>query len=455
MWPPGGGEAVAVYPPRADGLAGGACSEDRHIRRCTQEPPLARQSSQPAIRAGSSVTTTLSRCVHGELMAPPYSRAGAVGEYLTVKVGIVVPYSWSFGGGVVDHADAQARALAELGIETRLLIGNDPPGSFSRILHPRQGRHGEPPPNVIPLGRSVVVPGNGALSNLVLSPRTLFRLRRTLATEGFDLLHVHEPLAPIVSPAALALWEGPVVGTFHAAGDSAWRPLANGLFGFLVERINLRIAVSELARRTATTYSGGEYEVIPNGVEMPGAVDPGGRENRIVFLGRHDPRKGLPVMLRAWPRLRRSGLRLRVIGADPLAVRLLLTRLRLPENGIDILGYVDDDHLTEELSVAKLLVAPSLGNESFGMVITRALACATPVVASDIPGYAEVVTPQVGALTPPGDPDALAETIERVLADEPARVELGRAARELAASRYAWPLLARRLQDCYERVLAR
>src|SRR5437764_13647567 len=87
-----------------------------------------------------------------------------------MKVGTVVPYSWSFGGGVVDQAVAQARALEAVGIETRLLIGNDPPGSFSRILHPRQGRPGPPPPNVIPLGRSVIVPGNGALSNLVLSP---------------------------------------------------------------------------------------------------------------------------------------------------------------------------------------------------------------------------------------------------------------------------------------------
>jgi phosphatidyl-myo-inositol alpha-mannosyltransferase len=258
----------------------------------------------------------------------------------------------------------------------------------------------------------------------------------------------------MLGPAALALWGGPVVATFHAAGNSSWRAFADPLFGFLVERIDLRIAVSEQARLAAVRYSPGEYEVIPNGVEMPDAVDPARRENRIVFLGRHDPRKGLPVMLGAWPRLRRDGLRLRVIGADPLAVRLLLTRLRVPDDGIDVLGYVSDQHLTEELSAAKLLVAPSLGNESFGMVITRALACATPVVASDIPGYREVVTPGVGALVQPGDPDALATTIEAVLADEPARIERGRAARELAAARYAWPLLARRLQDCYERVLA-
>jgi phosphatidyl-myo-inositol alpha-mannosyltransferase len=371
-----------------------------------------------------------------------------------VKVGIVVPYSWSFGGGVVDHADAQARALETLGIETRLLIGNDPPGSFSRILHPRQGRPGPPPPNVIPLGRSVIVPGNGALSNLVLSPHAVPQFRRALAREQFDLLHVHEPLAPMLSTAALALWDGPTVGTFHAAGESSWRPIADVLWGFLLDRIDLRIAVSEQARLTARTSHAGEYEVIPNGVEIPEGVDPGARADRIVFAGRHDPRKGLPVLLRAWPRLRGSGVRLRVLGADPLAVRLLLARLRLPEEGIDILGFVDDATLSEELAAAKLLVAPSLGNESFGMTITRAFACATPVVASDIPGYREVVAEETGALVPPDDPDALADAIVALLRDESARTERGHAARRRAEREYAWPLIARRLAECYERVLA-
>jgi phosphatidyl-myo-inositol alpha-mannosyltransferase len=371
-----------------------------------------------------------------------------------MKVGIVVPYSWSFGGGVVDHAVAQARALETVGIETRLLIGNDPPGSFSRILHPREGRPGPPPSSVIPLGRSVIVPGNGALSNLVLSPATLPRLRRALSREGFDLIHVHEPLAPMLSPAALALWDGPAVATFHAAGDSSWRRFAEPLWGFLLDRIDLRVAVSEQARLAAAPFAPGHYEVIPNGVEIPEGVDPADRADRIVFAGRHDPRKGLPVLLRAWPRLRGSGFRLRVLGADPLAVRLLLARLRMSEEGIDILGFVPDEELTQELAVAKLLVAPSLGNESFGMTITRAFACAAPVVASDIPGYREVVTEETGALVPPGDADALAETIAGLLEDEPLRVERGRAARERAVTEYAWPLLARRLADCYESVLA-
>jgi phosphatidylinositol alpha-mannosyltransferase len=370
-----------------------------------------------------------------------------------MKVGIVVPYSWSFGGGVVDHAEAQARALGAVGIETRLLIGNDPPGSFSRVLHPRTGRPGPPPANVIPLGRSVVVPGNGALSNLVLSPRALRRIRGALDREGFDLIHVHEPLAPMLSPAALAMWNGPAVATFHAAGDSSWRRFAEPLWGFLLDRIDLRVAVSEQARLAAAPFAPGHYEVIPNGVEIPEGIEPGDRADRIVFAGRHDPRKGLPVLLRAWSRLRGSGTRLRVLGADPLAVRLLLARLRMSEEGIDTLGYVDDDTLTQELAAAKLLVAPSLGNESFGMTITRAFACAAPVVASDIPGYREVVTEQTGSLVAPDDADALAEAIQALLDDEATRVERGRAARERAESEYAWPLLARRLADCYERVL--
>src|SRR5581483_5029564 len=117
--------------------------------------------------------------------------------------------------------------------------------------------------------------------------------------------------------------------------------------------------------------------------------DPGGRRNTVVFIGRNDPRKGLEILLRAWPEVRRrTGAQLQVIGADPRSVRLLLARRRLSAEGIDLLGVRVGEALTSELSAAKALVAPSLGGESFGMVLARAFSCATPVVASDIPGYA-------------------------------------------------------------------
>ena len=164
------------------------------------------------------------------------------------------------------------------------------------------------------------------------------------------------------------------------------------LWGFLIDRVDHRIAVSERARASQERWLPGEYEVIPNGVLVPDDAPAGDREHRIVFAGRHEPRKGLQVLLRAWPDIRReTGLRLTVAGADPLAVRLLLTRLRVPDDGIDVVGFLSQDELTETLLGAKALVAPSLGQESFGMVLTRAFACSLPAVASDIPGYREVL----------------------------------------------------------------
>ena len=370
-----------------------------------------------------------------------------------MKVGIVVPFSWSFWGAVVEHAELQAAALRRLGFDVRLLMGNDPPGQFTRVLHPRVGRHGRPPPEVIPIGRSVIVPANGSLPNIILSPRAILRIRRVLERERFDVLHLHEPMTPIPCIAALALWDGPMVGTHHASGELGWMRLAAPVWGFLEHRLDHRIAVSEQARASAQRWLPGEYEIVPNGVLVPDDVDPGGREHRIVFAGRHEPRKGLQVLLRAWPDVRRrTGARLRVAGADPLAVRLLLTRLRVPDDGIDVLGFLSQDDLTAELASAKALVAPSLGGESFGMVLTRAFACATPVVASDIPGYRDVMTADTSVPVVPGNPQAVVDAVVSLLADEPRRQVLGAAARRLAIERYSWDDIARRLLGIYEEV---
>jgi len=368
-----------------------------------------------------------------------------------MKVGIVVPYSWSFWGAVVEHAELQAAALRKLGHDVRLVMGNDPPGSFTRVLHPRLGRHGEPPAEVIPIGRSVIVPANGALPNIILSPRSVFRIRRVLERERFDVIHIHEPMTPTPAVATLAFAQCPLVTTSHASGELSWLKLGKPVWGFLLDRVDHRIAVSEPARESAARYFPGEYELIPNGVLVPDQADPGSRDEQIVFVGRHEPRKGLQVLLRAWPEIhRRTGIRLRLIGADPLAVRLLFARLRVPQEGVDVLGFLSQDDLTAELLRAKALVAPSLGGESFGMVLTRAFACATPVVASDISGYRGVMEPEAGRLVPPDDPRALANAVVELLADEPAREQLGRAARAIAEERYSWDRIAARLAEIYE-----
>jgi phosphatidylinositol alpha-mannosyltransferase len=370
-----------------------------------------------------------------------------------MKVGIVVPYSWSYWGGVNEHVELKVEALRKLGVETRTIIGHDPPGSFTRVLHPRHGRHGRPPADVIPVGRSVIVPANGALPNIVLSPSTPFKVRSALRRERFDVLHLHEPMTPAICTSALSFAEVPVVSTSHAHGNLAWNAIGKPVWGFLIDRIDHRIAVTEAARASAARWFPGEYELIPNGVLIPPEADPANRENRIVFVGRHDPRKGMPVLLRAWPEIhRQTGARLRLVGADPLMVRLALTRLGMNADGIDPLGFLSQEHLTEELLSAKALVAPSLGGESFGMVLTRAFACAAPVVASDIEGYRDVMTDETGVLVPPGEPVALAEAVTSLLADEPRRERMGAAARKLALERYAWDDIARRLAAIYERL---
>jgi phosphatidylinositol alpha-mannosyltransferase len=131
-----------------------------------------------------------------------------------MKVGIVVPFSWSFWGAVVEHAELQAEALRRLGIETRTIMGNDPPGQFTRALHPREGRDGPPPPDVIPVGRSAIVPANGSLPNIILGPRSVWRIKQALEREQFDLIHLHEPLTPTLCIASLAMAKCPVVATF-------------------------------------------------------------------------------------------------------------------------------------------------------------------------------------------------------------------------------------------------
>jgi phosphatidyl-myo-inositol alpha-mannosyltransferase len=368
-----------------------------------------------------------------------------------MKVGIVVPYSWSFWGGVLEHADHQTRALRELGVDAKLILGNDPPGRLTKLLHPKEGRHTPPPEYVIPVGRSVIVPANASLPNIVLSPSALVRVKRVLEQEQFDVVHVHEPLAPVLSVFTLLIAECPAVATSHAAGERlGWYPLGKAMWGLAAQRIDYRIAVSEAARRAAEPYLGGPFEVIPNGIVLPDRFEAGNRDGNVVFIGRNERRKGLHVLLRAWPTVaEQTDARLRVVGADPLSVRWLARREGFSLERVDLLGGLYEDELTREVQQASVLAAPALGGESFGMVLTRAFATATPAVASDIEGYAAVATEESAILVPPGESEPLARELVALLQDEPRRRRLGEGARK-AAERYSWDPIARRLLAIYE-----
>jgi len=371
-----------------------------------------------------------------------------------MKVGIVVPYSWSFWGGVLEHADHQARALLEVGVDVKLILGHDPPGRLTKLLHPKEGRHTPPPDYVVPVGRSVIVPANASLPNIVLSPPSMLRMKQLFEREQFDIVHVHEPLAPVLSVFALLVAEARTVSTSHAAGERlGWYPLAKRCWGIAAERIDYRIAVSEAARRAAEPYVGGPMEVIPNGIVLPPRFDAGKRDGNVVFIGRNERRKGLQILLRAWPHVAaRTGARLRVVGADPLSVRWLARREGFSLDGVDLLGGLYEDQLTEELERASVLAAPALGGESFGMVLTRAFASATPAVASDIEGYAAVATPESAVLVPPGEPEPLGRELVALLEDETRRRRLGEGARKVAGA-YSWDPIARRLLAIYEELV--
>ena len=372
-----------------------------------------------------------------------------------MKIGIVVPFSWSYWGGVVEHAEHQAAALRRRGHDVRILMGNDPPGAFTRFLHPRSGRHGPLPDGIIPVGRSVVVPANGSLPNIILSPRSITRIRSILEEERFDVVHLHEPMTPTVCVATLAYAKCATVTTHHASGDLGWLRYGIHFWGFLMDRVDARIAVSPTAAESANRWLPADYRIVPNGVLVPGDAEPAERDHTIVFVGRHDPRKGLAVLLRAWPRIHaETGARLRLIGTDPLQYRLIHARLRFDESGIDVLGIVPNEVRTHELQRAKVFVSPALGAESFGLVIAEAFACATPVVASNIPGYAAVATPESALLVPPNDPDALAEAVIAMIGDEERRVAMGAAARQHAVANFSWDDIARRLEEVYDEVAA-
>jgi phosphatidylinositol alpha-mannosyltransferase len=321
-----------------------------------------------------------------------------------MRVGLVCPYSLTLPGGVQAQVLGLARVLRRLGHETR-------------VLAPCDG----PPPElfVTPLGNCIPTAANGSMAPIAPDPAASLRLIRALRDEEFDIVHLHEPLAPGPALTAVVMHPAPIVGTFHAAGDSTSYKWLNPVVYRLAGRIDARVAVSEDARTLAERYLGGTYEVLFNGVEvdrwrLADPVKPDGPT--IFFCGRHEPRKGLEVLLEAMALLP-PDVRCWVAGTGPDTARLTARYAGDPR--IEWLGWISDDEKIARMRGAAVFCAPSLGGESFGVVLIEAMAALTPVVASDLPGYRNVARPGLDALlVPGGDPVALAAGLRAVLADE-------------------------------------
>jgi len=326
-------------------------------------------------------------------------------------------------------------------------------GHDVRVLGPCDG----PPPDagVTPLGDSLPTAANGSVAPIAPDPSAQLRTIRALRDERFDVVNVHEPLAPGVTNTALLFKSQPIVGTFHAAGESAAYRWLQPVVRWLARKIDVRCAVSADARDMAIEAVGGSYELLFNGVDLAdyaGDAIQKSEPRTILFLGRHEPRKGLAVLLNAMRELP-AGVRLVVASDGPETDEL--RRSVAGDTRIEWLGRISESEKIQRLRSADVFCAPSLGGESFGVVLLEAMAARTAVVASDLPGYANVARADRDALlVPPDDPAALAGALRRVIDDASLRDALVASGAERAEG-FSMDRLAERYEEIFERVARR
>lgn len=355
-----------------------------------------------------------------------------------LRIGIVSPYSVSLPGGVQGQVLDLARVLRRLGHEARVLAPCDgpPPATF-----------------VTPLGNSIPTAANGSVAPLAPDPACTLRTIRALRDERFDVLHVHEPYAPGPTHTAVMFDTAPMVATFHAAGTSAAYKYLQVPIRHFTERIEVKCVVSNDARELVNSYFPDEYELLFNGVDLEryASVEPLKADGpTIFFCGRHEPRKGLDVLLDAMSRLP-ADVTCWVASDGPDTARL--RSLHAGDRRIQWLGRLSDDDKIARLRGASVFCAPSLRGESFGVVLLEAMAAGTPIVATELPGYVNVARPGIDAeMVAIDDPDALAGALRRVLYDRDFADRL-RSAGTARVAQFSMERLAEEYLERYHRAI--
>jgi phosphatidylinositol alpha-mannosyltransferase len=368
-----------------------------------------------------------------------------------MKIGLVSPYVYPLPGGVTQHV----RHL----YENLRLRGHD-----VRIISSTHGLQRASEGDVIRVGRGFSMPANGSVGTLTVSPRFRSQVQEMLQQEQFDLLHFHEPLVPFLSPIVLRESRSVNIATFHAySGFSPAYELTSRLLGPIVSRLHGRIAVSAAARHFIDRYFPGDYKVIPNGVDVdfyrravPIARWQDGTYN-LLFVGRHEPRKGLLDLLKAYRLLRKSGIRCRLLitntGPQEREARRYVMTRRLGD--VEFLGRVSDAEKAQLFRTADVYVSPATGGESFGIVLLEAMAAGAPIVCSDIHGYKGVVRRgEQALLVPPREPKPLAAAISRLLADPDLRARMSAKGME-RAQEFSWERVTAKVDDYYGFVIRR
>ena len=356
-----------------------------------------------------------------------------------MRVGLVCPYSLTIPGGVQGQVMGLARSLRRMGVEARVLAPCDGP---------------PPDESVTPLGSSLPTAANGSIVPLAPDPPAQLRTIRVLRDEQFDVLHLHEPLAPGPTNTAAVIKSAPLLGTFHRAGHSIAYQYLRPIVQAVANRLDYRCAVSEDARRLAEDQLGGRYELVFNGVELdaPSAEPIATPYPTIFFVGRHEPRKGLGILIDALQHMP-DEVRLWVGGDGPQTDALQAQSGS--DSRVEWLGRISDAEKQARLRGADVFCAPSLFGESFGVVLLEAMAAKTPIVASDLDAYAVVARPGRDALlSEPGDPAALAAALKRVLYDKDTAGALVESGLD-RAHQFSMDTLASRYAEIYADLAAR
>ena len=371
-----------------------------------------------------------------------------------MKIALVSPYDFAYPGGVTNHICHLEHHFTRMGHDVKIIAP-----AVKTV--PNMGR------KFIPVGRPRSIPASGSICRVTISTWLSSKIHPVLEQENFDIIHLHEPLMPMLCTTILRLSKSAIIGTFHASGEDTWYNYGQPIFRLILRKwfskLDGKIAVSELAKSRAIRHFPGYYNIIPNGIDtehFSPDVSPieeydDGKLN-ILFVGRLEKRKGLNYLLKAYQKIKSEIPNSRLIIVGPGTRLKRKYEKEVKHSGLDdvsFVGYASYDELPRYYKTADVFCAPAIGWESFGIILLEAMAAGKPIIASDVEGYAHLISHGVdGLLVPPRDETALAHSLIALMKDESLRQELG-ANGIFKAKDYSWENVSQKVFEYYLRVL--